>query len=310
MGRFQTKPVAATKTVEAKPAGKRFALKPSTPAKEEKVVKAKDITEFKTAVRQALTVCPRRPNAVICGYGGVDSKGKKYDTCLLPSGHSGPHMSVDLPEIPAKVERQVVMSSEIEFDFYNEAIPRELTDILYAWRKIGNPWASCLEADLECFSKGIVFESKIDNLAAVRTLHYLGFMDKQEPGVHETMAPIRYRLSKKGIAATNTIAKLIGDQDASTITLSAGTEPTKKGRVSSPEKAAPVAKSKPTKNHWPLKGTKEVVEVDCERCDGEGVVGIKKAGKIVSIDCPDCDGTGKVEAKPVAPKRKFAVKSK
>lgn len=308
------------KTVETKPAPqpvRRVVRKIVKSEPVEEAVTKVPFAEFKAATRSALEVATYTKS--LCLYSGTDSKGKKYDICMLPSGHDGPHMSVDPAEIPVTQPRKMVIACDVTFDFGTETIPQELTDILYAWRKVGNPNATALEVELLAFSKGIAFESKITNAPAVYALWYLGFLDRSEPEKHDLMGVVKYKLSKKGLKATDEIARLIGDskpdvalksdddctvcggsgfdeetENECTHCKGTGTEPAKRptrvvrGRVSPPEKTNPVKKaveSEPVKT------------IDCGRCQGSGLY----KGKV----CDTCFGNGEVPANWEAP-NKFA----
>ena len=261
--------------------------------------------DFKTATRAALLICPRTEKAEICGYSGVDSKGKKYDTCLLPSGHDGPHMSVEPSEIPRSVPRKVVHTAGVllETSSYVDDI---LTDILYAWRKTGNPWSSGLEMELSVYSKGIQFENKIANVPALQALHFLGYFDRQQ---EHGESVVRYRLSKKGLRATAEIAKKVGDTKPDEIVLSddcqecGGSGMDDDNEECTACSGTGISQSDKPKQLAPTRRTGKVTPkarvvsssqrsgavkpklVECERCNGDGV---GEDGD----ECSVCNGNG------------------
>jgi hypothetical protein len=265
--------------------------KPETPK-----VKKVDMPEFRAALRHSIQTCPRDPNSPICGYGGMDGKGRPYDVCLLPTGHPGPHMHVELPEIDAALPRTLERSHQINvsFDFSETAIKRNLTDIMVAWKSIGNGWFTALEASLEVFSKGLRYEHSIDNHPALSALHFMGYMERQkERGDYV----VRFRLSKKGLEAVSRIKELVKSNPTDDCTIcfgsgyddkasdvcshceGTGKEPGEKSTsVSSlPEKRVRIrAVKKDDRN-----------TVVCGRCKGECVL---PSGDV----CDRCDGTGEV----------------
>jgi hypothetical protein len=236
--------------------------------------------------------CPRRPSSPICGYGAD----KQHEGCNFPTGHFGLHGRVSSPEIVASIPRRELSACPVELQFENEILPQALTDIIYAWKKIGNPWASALEADLELFSKGYKFQNNIDDLNAVRALYYLEYMKKEDAGPGLNVA--RYKLSKKGLLAAARIAELIGEEDTQPIkdidtetdcNLCAGWGVDDDGLVCHNCNGSGSAPKKRTRRTGKEIDTTisppEKTVATCGRCNGACVL---PSGKV----CPKCDGTG------------------
>lgn len=274
-----------------------------TSVKTKEPTKKVSAEEFKAAMRSAFEECPRKPTASICGYGGIDGKGRKYDVCLLPTGHTGPHMSVDPAELDTSIPRPRHVTKNIPLPFDDPSLGKSeiLTDIIYGWKMLGNPRATPLEADLELFSKGIRLNTSIDNIPAVQALHFLGYMSKEQEPTFPFV--VRYKLTKKGLTEADSIQVEVVDDDctkcggscfnnktatACTHCKGTGKEPIKNNITLPPEKSTVVKRKQLIKPVTPAADAGPVV---CERCNGDCVL---DNGDVCSL----CDGTGETSQTP------------
>jgi len=213
---------------------------------------------------------------------------------------------------PEKLDPREITTCPIKLEFKSELLPESLTDIMYALYKCGNEWQNPLELDLKCYTKGLKFTSKLDDVNALRALVFLGYVLQEKfckpMGVSSC---IKYKLAPKGVVAARKIAEMIGDTEIIRTSYDHSNEEvdcsacdglgmTEEGNECDTCHGAGTVKPKR------IRRTKTEIELDrkvnslqrtqaipkkstgtvCPVCEGECILG--------NVPCPECDGTGEV----------------